>query len=221
MVPPEPPSRSGGYANPALRRKQELFSAQISIDTCALLGTYVCRYVCSVPRETLRQVIDSYTQPEHIPRPMGAHSTYTVEVADKICEWISEGKTLMDFCRQEGMPSFATVYRWQDEHTQFMTAFMRARDIGHDVIAEDAMRIANTPIDGLVVETVESGNGPEARRERRERREDMLGHRKLQVETRLKLLAKWNPRKYGEKLEHSGDVGVRLSDLLTATTKEG
>jgi hypothetical protein len=28
--------------------------------------------------------------------------------------------------------------------------------------------------------------------------EDMLGHRKLQIETRLKLLAKFNPKKYGE-----------------------
>ena len=29
----------------------------------------------------------------------------------------------------------------------------------------------------------------------------MLGHRKLQIETRLKLLAKWSPKKYGEKIQ--------------------
>ena len=34
---------------------------------------------------------------------------------------------------------------------------------------------------------------------------DMLGHRKLQIETRLKLLAKFNPKKYGDKVVHSGD----------------
>jgi len=38
------------------------------------------------------------------------------------------------------------------------------------------------------------------------REEDMLGHRKLQIETRLKLLAKWNPKKYGEKLALAGDA---------------
>ena len=32
----------------------------------------------------------------------------------------------------------------------------------------------------------------------------MLGHRKLQVETRLKLLAKWDPKRYGEKLALGG-----------------
>ena len=29
--------------------------------------------------------------------------------------------------------------------------------------------------------------------------EDMLGHRRLQIETRLKLLAKFHPTKYGDK----------------------
>jgi len=38
------------------------------------------------------------------------------------------------------------------------------------------------------------------------REEDMLGHRKLQIETRLKLLAKWNPKKYGERLAVAGDA---------------
>jgi len=38
------------------------------------------------------------------------------------------------------------------------------------------------------------------------REEDMLGHRKLQIETRLKLLAKWNPKKYGERVQVAGDA---------------
>ena len=37
--------------------------------------------------------------------------------------------------------------------------------------------------------------------------EDMLGHRNLQIETRLKLLAKWNPKKYGERVAHEGVEG--------------
>jgi hypothetical protein len=38
------------------------------------------------------------------------------------------------------------------------------------------------------------------------RTEDMLGHRKLQIETRLKLLAKWNPKKYGDRVAVAGDA---------------
>jgi hypothetical protein len=33
----------------------------------------------------------------------------------------------------------------------------------------------------------------------------MLGHRKLQIETRLKMLAKFNPKRYGDKVVHAGD----------------
>ena len=40
----------------------------------------------------------------------------------------------------------------------------------------------------------------------------MLGHRKLQIETRLKLLAKWDPKRYGDKvdLNHGGEVGLQV-----------
>jgi hypothetical protein len=38
----------------------------------------------------------------------------------------------------------------------------------------------------------------------------MLGHRKLQIETRLKLLAKWNPKKYGDRVQLAGDADSPL-----------
>jgi hypothetical protein len=99
-----------------------------------------------------------------------------------------------------------TVYRWRDAHPEFELRFARAREDGHDVIAEQALEIANTPVEGVVTEESDQGT--------KIRREDMLGHRKLQVETRLKLLAKWNPKKYGDLVQHSGNVGVTLSQLI-------
>jgi hypothetical protein len=40
----------------------------------------------------------------------------------------------------------------------------------------------------------------------------MLGHRRLQVETRLKLLAKWDPKRHGERIatEISGPDGGEI-----------
>jgi len=51
---------------------------------------------------------------------------------------------------------------------------------------------------------------------------EMLGHRKLQIETRLKLLAKWDPKRYGDlqKVEHSGSVDVAAT-LLAARKRAG
>jgi hypothetical protein len=81
------------------------------------------------------------------------------------------------------------------------SAIARARDAGFDKIALDALRIADTPIFGE--EITESEDGMQVKKS------DMLGHRKLQVETRLKLLAKWDPKRYGERMaqEISGPDG--------------
>lgn len=119
-------------------------------------------------------------------------SIYTAEIADALVEWISSGKTLREFCRQEGMPNWRTVYLWRETQPEFDARIVRARDLGHDAIAEEALQIADTPMEGIRTESSEDGIKTVT--------EDMLGHRKLQIETRLKLLAKWSPKKYGDRL---------------------
>lgn len=126
---------------------------------------------------------------------MPPRSGYTLEIADAIVEWIADGKPLREFCRQHEI-AWKTVYNWLEAEPSFATRFARARDIGADAIAEQALEIANTPMEGVRREIGgKDGN--------KEVYEDMLGHRKLQVETRLKLLAKWNPKKYGDRIDHS------------------
>ena len=46
---------------------------------------------------------------------------------------------------------------------------------------------------------------------------DMIEHRKLRIETRLKLLAKWNPRKYGDKVQQelSGPNGGPIPTAIS------
>lgn len=134
---------------------------------------------------------------------MGRYSTYTKRVADAIIEWIADGRPLREFCRQEGRPAFRTVYDWLENDADFSARFTRAREIGADAIAQEALAIADTPVEGVRTE-IGGKDGP------KEVREDMLGHRKLQVETRLKLLAKWFPQKYGDKTEHTINGPVTL-----------
>ena len=144
---------------------------------------------------------------EEKPRKRGRPSTYSKEIADHICERIADGVTLRQICRDLGI-KWRTVYEWLETHPDFLAAYARARDIGADAIAEEALEIAD-PLsigeeyedDGLRVKV---------------RRSDMLGHRKLQVETRLKLLAKWNPKKYGDRvdLHHGGQAENPRAVLL-------
>lgn len=139
------------------------------------------------------------------PKKRGRQSTYTEEKAERIIAQLSDGIPLREICRQEGMPHWNTVYDWMNEREDFAGRIARAREIGEDAIAQECLRIADTPLEGIEVEESESGT--------KTKRSDMLGHRKLQIETRLKLLAKWNPKKWGDRqaLEHSGPDGQPLT----------
>lgn len=132
---------------------------------------------------------------------------------DEICIRLSDGETLRSICRSEGMPSWDVVYVWANGDDELAQRIARAREAGYDAIAMEALEIADTPKEG--VSTVEDDKGV------KEIREDMLGHRKLQVETRLKLLAKWSPQKYGAKQEvrHSG--AMTLEQLVCGSQGSG
>ena len=112
--------------------------------------------------------------------------------------WLSEGKTLREFCRQDGNPSWQSVYAWLDEDKEFADRIARARLLGEEAIAQECLAIADTPQIGEETKRDEEGYTEY-------KRGDMLGHRKLQIDTRLKLLAKWNPKKWGERTLHGSD----------------
>lgn len=139
------------------------------------------------------------TEPDapKVGRPLGSN-TRSPELDERLLNWIAEGRTLRAFCRQENAPAWRTVYHWLEDDPEFLARFARARDMGHDAISEETLEIADTPVEG--VEKVIKGD-----KVAEERRGDMLGHRKLQIETRLKLLAKWNPKKYGDRPPQNPD----------------
>ena len=108
-------------------------------------------------------------------------------MSDEIVEWISTGKTLRDYCRQEGKPNWRTVYLWIEKDKDFATRIACAREMGHDAIAEDTLQIIDTEPERIVSD---SGVRYDSA---------FVQWKKNQVELRLKLLAKWNPKKYGDK----------------------
>ena len=117
------------------------------------------------------------------------------------------------------MPERRTVYDWLERDPDLSAQFTRAREAGCDALAEEALVISNTP--HLGQKQVMSDDGATTTIE------DMLGHRKLQIETRLKLLACWNPAKYGTKVQLGGDpknplkveASVQADNLLDALIK--
>lgn len=149
-------------------------------------------------------------------KPRGRQTTYTEQAASAICARIADGETLRAVCRDDGMPAWRTVYDWLQEREDFAARFARAREIGAESIAQEALDIADTPMEGVRTEVGDDGKTKVVS-------EDMLGHRKLQIETRLKLLAKWFPKKYGDKIAVGGadDLPpVRQESAVTLTPED-
>lgn len=113
--------------------------------------------------------------------------------AEDIIEWISHGKTLRDYCRIEGNPAWRTVYLWLEKDEDFAARFARAREMGHDMIAEECLEIIDTE-----AEFAESFSQNGSSKHRDSAHVTWLRNR---AEQRLKLLAKWNPKKYGDKID--------------------
>jgi transposase-like protein len=122
----------------------------------------------------------------------------------QICERLAKGEPLTSICRDLGMDR-TTVRNWRREDPEIDRLVQAARDDGYDALADECLEIADTTQEG--VELVERGGKKEYHHG------DMLGHRKLRIETRLKLLAKWDPKRYGEKQQHelSGELKVKNS----------
>jgi hypothetical protein len=139
------------------------------------------------------EAVPAIDKPAKTAAPRGRPSKFTDAVAAEICERLGKGEPLAVICRDAYMPKVQTVSDWRNRDEGFSVSIARAREEGFDMIAAECLKIADTPLIG--VKTTVGTNGIV------ETREDMLAHRRLQIETRLKLLAKWDPSRYGDKID--------------------
>jgi hypothetical protein len=112
------------------------------------------------------------------PASRGRPSTYTQDVADRICERLADGETLRAICRGKGMPGHQTVLRWTGAHDAFADQYARARATGYRAMADELLEISDNP------ET----DAASVQRDR------------FKVDTRKWLLSTALPKIYGDKL---------------------
>ena len=129
--------------------------------------------------------------------------TLTPEQREKaiatIVEGLSNGTTLREMCRMAEMPNWRTFYDWMDADPELATRIAHARDLGYDAIAEDVLQIIdNTKAIGEHVQLS-----------------------KLKAEYRLKLLAKWSPKRYGDRTTFAGDKDAPLETKTVVELAKG
>lgn len=148
-------------------------------------------------------------------RAGGKPDLFTQTRADDICRRLSEGEPLVWICRDEGMPAKRTVSDWRKRFPEFKEAMREARKDGYDVIAARLRGTARGLDGGLVGDS--TGD---------------VQRDKLIIDTDLKLLAKWDSERYGDKMKISGDrknpiggmtmeqIDARLAELMAKKGSE-
>jgi hypothetical protein len=132
------------------------------------------------------------------------------QIKAEIVAWLAEGKTLRDYCKsREGLPSYPTIFAWLDQDKQFAIDYARGREVGFEILAEEALHIADNTHVGRKIVTNSGATEDEDTMTVTE--EDMLGHRKLQIDTRMRLLKAWHPKKYGDRTTVAGDEEAPLA----------
>ena len=135
------------------------------------------------------------------PKKIGRPSKYTPELAAEICERLSNGEPLRQICRDEHMPAWQKIYEWMqrddalgERGAGLSGAIARARETGQDAIAEEIWLDMKQEPERILSE---GGGRVDA---------GYVQWQKAKAEIGLKLLAKWNPKRYGDRVQLAGDA---------------
>lgn len=129
-------------------------------------------------------------------RPRGRPSSYSREVADEICEKLAKGESLLAICEADHLPEESTVRGWAlDDREGFFAKYTRARDIGLDSRAD--------------------------RIERRFMNEPDTQRARLIFDHDRWYLSKLAPKRYGDKLAHTGEDGGAINHTFRWAQDDG
>lgn len=125
----------------------------------------------------------------------GRPTTYSLELADAICERLANGESLRSVCRKEEFPAMSTVFKWLREIPEFSQQYVKAKEESADALVEDMLDIAD---DGTN-DWMEQKNGDD----------EIIGWKlngehvqrsKLRVDVRKWAASKLKAKKYGDKI---------------------
>lgn len=106
---------------------------------------------------------------------VGRPTSYTQDIADRVCEQLALGKSLRTVCKPDDMPCVKTIFNWFRTQDGFLQQYERAKEEAAEMMSEDMIEIAD-------------GDG-DVQRDR------------LRVDTRKWLASKLKPKRYGDKID--------------------
>ncbi len=120
-------------------------------------------------------------------------SNFADDCRQVILDRLESGEALTKICKDDGLPSAPTFLRWCDKEQGLAEQYARATQLGYDARAEQAVEDAKSAKDAA------------------------LG--RLAFDADRWWLGKRAPKKYGEKLELSGDADNPMNHKIEATVR--
>lgn len=121
---------------------------------------------------------------------------WTPAFKEYLLEWTGSGRTITDLARKLGIPYYR-LNLWLQQDAEMAERLKAARAIGVDAMVEEALKTATNPV--MTKETIEQYDGKGKLVSTAVKHFDNVYARKLAVNTRMLLAAKWMPDRYGEK----------------------
>jgi hypothetical protein len=126
-------------------------------------------------------------------------TTYNEGIAAIICERIASGESLVDICKDDGMPVRATVWKWIQANPSFGSAYAKAREDQGDLMDKRILEAASAPF----------REGPDGKVDSGE-----VAHRRLLIDTLKWRACHLRPRVYSEKHRAEMTAAVALRNLV-------
>lgn len=143
-----------------------------------------------------------------IGRPKG---TYVYDIVTKkadVLEWIAAGKSLSSFSAIDGNPDRHTVYLWANNDEIFADRLAHARELGQEELCEQTLTIIDEQPEFIIAE---SG---------KRRDPAYVAWQKARVDQRMKLLACWNPAKFGSKVDVTSNGKAAFNIVIDTGEKK-
>lgn len=170
-------------------------------------------------------------------RPRGRPRLYDREaVTQQICAQLRLGRSLESICAEPGMPSTGNVLQWaeDDDPKGFKEEYARARHIGYSLLAEEIIKLSDKTGEWVEVHAVDGDGKPryDAKGQPIMGRvhvplsQEIIAHKRLQVDTRKWMLSKMLPKVFGDRVtqEHTGAGGGPIAysqlDMKSLTDEE-
>lgn len=152
----------------------------------------------------------------------GRPEIYTDELAAKILSRLATGESMRTICKDNDMPSRATIFLWIAKQEGFSGQYAIAKEEAAEALAEEMFDIADNGDNDYM-----DSNGSDEGKAAYKAVGENIQRSKLRVDVRKWYLSKIKPKKYGEKItqEQIGANGGAIQhkwevEFINPTPKE-